>query len=142
VQMVFVGDLLQLPPVAKGEEKDFLRHRYGTPYFFSSDAFKSIRFELHELTKVYRQKDQEFINVLNAVRTNTASELDLQYLNQRIDEEFTPGEGDFFITLTTTNAKADAINETNLQSLDHPLEISEANIKGTVKFDEYPTSEI
>lgn len=142
VQMVFVGDLLQLPPVAKGEERIFLQHRYGTPYFFSSDAFNSIRFELHELTKVYRQKDQEFIEVLNAIRSNTASESDISYLNQRIDEGFRPGEEDFFITLTTTNAKANGINEANLESLDYPLEISEAKVGGVVEFDEYPTSKL
>lgn len=142
VQMVFVGDLLQLPPVAKGEEKDYLRHRYETPYFFSSDAFKSIRFEVHELTKVYRQKDQEFIDVLNAIRTNTAKESDIYYLNQHINEEFKPEKKDFFITLTTTNAKADANNEANLELLDSPLELFEARIEGTVELGEYPTSKV
>lgn len=142
VQMIFVGDLLQLPPVVKGEERDYLNHKYETPYFFSSDAFKSVQFKLLELTKVYRQEDEDFINVLNAVRTNTVTESDIQFLNEHLDEEFEPDKSEFFITLTTTNAKADSINETNLESLDTPIEVAEAKIVGTVEADEYPTSKL
>lgn len=140
VQIVFIGDLLQLPPVAKGEELKFLHHEYGTPHFFMSKSFNLIEYDFYELMKVYRQKDQIFIDVLNAIRVNEATESEITFLNERVDTEFKPNRQDFFITLTTTNRKADLINNENLESSTEKLEVVQAEICGTVSPDQFPTA--
>lgn len=113
VQMVFVGDLYQLPPV----DRDFaggqgLVKEYDSPYFFDSRSFKLGNFIFAELKKVYRQKDQVFLEVLNAVRNNLASSEHLKILNSRSEDsgaKFTFEK--FAVYLTPTNARAKQVNE-------------------------------
>ena len=119
VQMVFVGDLYQLPPVVGKEERDIFRTHYATPYFFSAKALESESLEVVELEKVYRQKDEQFVSLLNKIRNNSLEPEDIEELNQRYQPDADTAQDEAFtINLTTTNAKADEINETHLNALD------------------------
>ncbi len=117
VQMIFIGDLYQLPPVVTGQEREIFRTRYQSPYFFSAESFASLDMEFIELEKVYRQSDGEFIRLLNAIRNRTVTESDLEILNRRVDADFEPSPKECCITLTSTNDLADRINEERLARL-------------------------
>ena len=71
VQMIFIGDLYQLPPVVSGAEREIFRSHYSSPYFFSAKIMEQLDMEFVELEKVYRQKDNEFIRLLNTIRNNS-----------------------------------------------------------------------
>lgn len=117
IQMIFIGDLYQLPPVVTGQEKDLFRNYYKSPYFFSAHVFENLNMEMIELEKIYRQKDDKFIHLLNAVRNNSATEGDLAWLNKRYNPSFEPKRNDFYICLTSTNDLADQINSERLGQL-------------------------
>ena len=116
IQMILIGDLYQLPPVVASQEKQIFRGHYTSEYFFDAKIFKEMKIEYLELEKVYRQKDEKFISLLNAIRNNTAGETELMELNERCDPGFMP-RGDYFISLTTTNLMASEINEEHLSKL-------------------------
>ncbi len=78
VQMVFIGDLYQLPPVVTGKEKEIFRDHYKSPYFFDSKIFEHLDMQFIELEKIYRQKDKKFIQLLNAVRNRSVTEKDVK----------------------------------------------------------------
>ncbi|MBL4693755.1 AAA family ATPase [Candidatus Gracilibacteria bacterium] len=108
IQMVFIGDLYQLPPVVAGAtEKEMFRTQYASPYFFSAKALQDIDLTFLELEKVYRQKDNDFITLLNKVRNNSINQQEINVLNERHNPDKSE---DFVITLTTTNAAADKKN--------------------------------
>lgn len=141
IQMVFVGDLYQLPPVVTSKEKAVFTDLYETPYFFSSQVFKTFDMEFIELEKVYRQHDQRFIELLNAIRNNSIEADGLGLLNERfVPEQNTPGGG-LSVRLTTTNAMASDINAGELTKLRGKSRTFKALREG--KFgDEYlPTAE-
>ncbi|MDD3845110.1 MAG: AAA family ATPase [Syntrophorhabdaceae bacterium] len=119
VQMIFVGDLYQLPPVVASSEREIFTHRYDSPYFFSAQVFKEKSFEIEfiELEKVYRQTEQDFIELLNAIRNRTCTDDDIERLNRnhRPDAPY-PTDG-FYITLTTTNDLAAKRNLEMLEAL-------------------------
>jgi ATP-dependent DNA helicase PIF1 len=140
VQMVFVGDLYQLPPVVTSQEREIFRGHYATPYFFSAQALEGTELEIIELEKVYRQKDQDFIDLLNKIRNNSIDENDLARLNGRLSKKTETGGSDFPITLTTTNAIADAINAQHLVALKGKPLRSEAVIEGKFGKEYYPTA--
>jgi ATP-dependent DNA helicase PIF1 len=119
VQMIFIGDLYQLPPVVTGAEKEIFTHRYETPYFFSAQVFKEPTFDMEfiELDKVYRQTESAFINLLNGIRNRTCTDDDLETLNSRYMSGFTPPNDEFHIVLTSTNELATARNLERLDSL-------------------------
>ncbi|MBI1884254.1 MAG: AAA family ATPase [Chlamydiae bacterium] len=117
VQMIFFGDLYQLPPVVSSKERETFKRYYPIPYFFGSNVFKNFPMELIELEKIYRQKDLRFIELLNAIRNNSASEKHLEMVNKRLDPAFEPHAKDFFIQLTPTNALAEEINQAQLLKL-------------------------
>lgn len=120
VQMVFIGDLYQLPPVVSGrEEQEFFRTTYKSPYFFDALVFENMEWEFIELHKIYRQKDQDFIDLLNKIRNNSIEDQDIERLNTRFDPHFESVDenADFYITLTTTNVAADAINDQKIARL-------------------------
>ncbi len=123
VQMVFVGDLYQLPPVVASTEKEIFTHRYETPYFFSASMFNEPTFDMEfiELEKVYRQTDEEFIALLNAIRNRTCTNGDMEKLNERLDPTFVPPKEAFYVTLTSTNELATTRNLEKLASLSGPL---------------------
>ena len=117
VQMIFIGDLYQLPPVVTSHAREIFRTHYATPYFFSAKVFDGLDIAFVELEKIYRQQDGEFIRLLNAIRNRTVTDDDLALFNQRHDPNFTAPPGDFYIHLTSTNDLADAINEEQLAGL-------------------------
>lgn len=117
VQMIFIGDLYQLPPVVAGHEKEIFRGHYTTPYFFGAKVFNELEMEFIELEKIYRQRDDEFIRLLNAIRNRTVSDNDIELLNQRFMPRFAAPPDDFFIYLTSTNEQANRINDEQLAGL-------------------------
>jgi len=141
VQMIFVGDLYQLPPVVTGPEKEIFTTHYKTPYFFSAHALRDAEPEIIELEKVYRQKDQTFVNLLNRIRNNSVEEADMDHLNQRFQPNYAPSSvKEFYISLTTTNQKADEINASHLSALKGKLHDSSARISGDFGKEYYPTA--
>lgn len=141
VQMIFVGDPYQLPPVVLGAEEDYFRSRYATPYFFSADAFRELPYEIVQLEKVYRQRDDEFITLLNAVRTGEATVAEFARLNDRYLPDFEPPDDEFWITLTTTNAMAETVNDRKLSGLASPLLIHHAHEWGEVEPADKPVAD-
>ncbi|WP_394772975.1 helix-turn-helix domain-containing protein [Flavobacterium sp.] len=111
VQVLFIGDLLQLPPVIRDEEWRTLRNYYKGKFFFHSHVMQQYPPLYIELSKIYRQTDDSFISVLNNLRNNQITTEDIQILNQYVKPDFDLKNNPGYITLTTHNAKADSINE-------------------------------
>ncbi|OIO26558.1 hypothetical protein AUJ14_01635 [Candidatus Micrarchaeota archaeon CG1_02_55_22] len=130
VQMLFFGDLHQLPPVVTESERDALQGAYDSPYFFDSNALRKTSVHVFELEKVYRQKDAAFIELLNAIRTNTADENHLGVLNSRVTRQLTGQNGELCVTLTATNDVADSLNQQQLASIRRPPYYFEATRVG------------
>lgn len=139
VQMIFVGDLYQLPPVVR-EEDEAYSSRYETPFFFSARSLQSADFAVVELDTIYRQKEQEFVDLLNRVRTNEVEEADLRLLNSRYQPGYRHTGKGFFINLTATNRKADEINARHLEALSSKLHTTKAKIDGEFGPEYYPTA--
>ena len=142
VQMVFIGDLYQLPPVVTSSEKEIFKTHYASPYFFDARVMEGLSFEFVELEKIYRQKDDVFISLLNAVRNNSATEEHLSVINQRWEPEFVPNPKKFFLYLTTTNALADTINEHELAKLPVSEHTYEAHVTGAIDDRAMPTDSL
>jgi len=117
IQMIFFGDMFQLPPVVSRGEEEIFRSIYHSPYFFSSNVYAQIDLKILELKKIYRQKDENFIHLLNAVRHNQLQDHHLHAFNSRHHSKVSFKAGDFFVTLTTTNAIAEVVNTTELKTL-------------------------
>lgn len=117
VQVLFIGDLLQLPPVVKNQEWDVLKRYYDGVFFFHSEVVRQYPPLYIELEKVYRQSDQIFINLLNNLRNNNVSTEDVALLNQYTNPTFNIKDNPGYITLSTHNAKADQINIDALKGL-------------------------
>lgn len=129
VQMVFIGDLFQLPPiVATEEEKRLFEMAYETPYFFSANVLKDFDWEMLELGKVYRQENRHFLRLLDAVRLNQADYEDLEDLNARYLPHFEPPST--YVVLSPRNAKVDSINRRELDQLVTHEYIFTATVKG------------
>ena len=114
IQMIFIGDLYQLPPVVSSAESEAFRSLYETPYFYSARSFAPLNMEFIELEKVYRQHDQAFIDLLNAIRNNSITEDGLGCSTSATYPNFEPPRGEMYIYLTTTNEMAGRINEDEL----------------------------
>jgi hypothetical protein len=130
VQVLFIGDLYQLPPVVRNEEQSVLGNYYKSPWFYEAKALQEDRLVYIELDKIFRQHDQEFIDVLNNLRNNIATTEDIALLNQHYKEPAEIKELKEVITLTTHNYKADEINKRELQSLPSESHFFEANVEG------------
>lgn len=117
VQMLFIGDLFQLPPVVQEEEWKTLRPFYTSPFFFHAQALQQAPPLYLELKKIYRQSDEAFIDLLNKLRNNKVQQEDLQLLQQFYKPDFKPETKGEYIILTTHNAKADVINQEELRKL-------------------------
>lgn len=139
VQVIFFGDLFQLPPViASPYERKVLTDMYESPYFFSSRAYKSCKsLQMIELHTVYRQSEKRFIQLLDNIRRNTFDEDDLRDLNERAIAPTEPGHS--YITLCSTNAIANTLNASALNALNKPDRFFNGTVTG--KFSEriYPT---
>ncbi|OGJ22063.1 AAA family ATPase [Candidatus Pacearchaeota archaeon RBG_13_36_9] len=142
VQMAFIGDLYQLPPVVKGEEKGVFKTHYKSPYFFDAHLFQKLKVEFIELEKIYRQTDQEFIRLLNAVRNKSVTEEDLKKINKRLAPKFEPSSDEFYINLTTTNKLSEEINNKELGKLSSKLFTFKGKIAGDFDKSYLPTEEV
>lgn len=139
IQMVFFGDLYQLPPVISRSENEAFRLLYETPYFYSAHSFIQLRMEFIELDKVYRQRDQDFIQLLNAISNNTITEDGLRRFNQRCIPDFEPPNDEMYIYLTTTNEMAGRINDDRLSKLSTDLYTFKAGVEGDFGDEYLPT---
>lgn len=139
VQMVYIGDLFQLPPVVRNEEWDLLQEYYKSPFFFDAHVIAHVPPVFIQLKKIYRQKDDVFINILNNIRNNRCPEKDLDILHQRFHTDFVPPKGENYITLCSHNYKADAINRQELEKLTGRLYRYSAKITGEFYERSYPT---
>jgi len=140
LQVVFFGDLFQLPPVvASGLEAMRFQSEYDSPYFFSARAMQEDSFQMEkvELQKVYRQESRHFLRLLEAVRLNRIDYDDLEDLNSRCLPQFEPE--DFYITLSARNARVDAINNKELERIPFPERVYTATITGDFDPRLYPT---
>lgn len=117
VQLLMIGDLQQLTPVVTTQDEQMLSQHYDTPYFFGSKALQQISYVTIQLTHVYRQQDQAFINILNHIRDGKPTPQDIVQLNARYHPSFVPKAEDGYIRLTTHNRMADSYNETELGKL-------------------------
>lgn len=139
VQLIFFGDLFQLPPVVSGEqERQFFTHRYASPYFFSADCLDLIDLEMIELSKVYRQDSRHFLRLLESIRNATVDYDVLEDLNARHQPDFTPPSEDNYLTLAARNATVNKINTTELTRLDYPEMLYLADVKGNFPEKLYP----
>lgn len=138
-QLLLVGDVYQLEPVVKSDEREIIGRFYPTPYFFSARVFDSIELVSVELTKVYRQSDKAFVSVLDHIRTNTAGAADLQLLNTRYDTHIEQSESDMYITLATRRDTVNFINEQKLAELPGEATVLRGEIKGEFPESSLPT---
>jgi ATP-dependent exoDNAse (exonuclease V) alpha subunit len=140
VQMILIGDLYQLPPVVKGEQKAVFRSHYASPYFFSSQVMEGLEMAFVELERVYRQSDDTFIRLLNGIRNRTVTEEDIAAFNRRYDPAFEASPQDYYIHLTSTNALADGINEARLAQLKGKLWQARGIVEGDFGAEYLPTA--
>ena len=128
VQVLFIGDLLQLPPVIRDEEWSTLKKYYNGKFFFHSHVVQLNPPLYIELSKIFRQTDDVFISILNNLRNNQISQEDIKNLNQYVQPNFDLKANKGYITLTTHNAKADTMNAQALQDLEGKLETFKPDI--------------
>lgn len=136
LQVVYIGDLFQLSPIASDSDAAILKKYYSGRFFVDSNVYQLTDPIYLELTKVYRQSDTEFLELLNAIRENKCSDPHFELLNGYCKTEVDNNA----ITLTTHNRKADLINESNLSSIRSPEKVLSAKIVGAYPPELYPTS--
>ncbi len=135
VQVLFIGDLRQLPPVIKNINSSVFNKIYPSYFFFDSIILKQYTPVIIELKTIYRQQDDIFVDILNAVRENKLTKNHINNLNKRLNKDFQPSHKDGYITLTTHNSQANQINETEINRLKEKEFVFEAKIK-----DDFPES--
>lgn len=141
VQVLFIGDLLQLPPVIRDDEWRVLRNYYSGKFFFHAHVVQQNPPLYIELSKIFRQTDDRFISVLNNLRNNTITQNDISILNEFVKPDFDLKANKGYITLTTHNAKADSINQQSLQDLEGNSRIYKAEITDDFPDKIYPIEE-
>ena len=140
VQLLMIGDLQQLAPVVKDEDREIINKYYDSPFFFGSRALRSSDYVTIELKHIYRQSDQVFINLLNKVRDNHVDSDVLSELNKRYIPDFDPDSDGGYITLTTHNYQAQLLNDSKLEKLPGSPHSFKATIKDEFPEFSYPTS--
>ena len=140
-QLLFVGDLYQLEPVLKEEERQLLHPFYPSSYFFDAIVFRSFKLVSIELRKVYRQSDQQFISILDRIRINQATSRDLQLINQRVDKSASSqkDDKDISITLSLRRDTVDYINNEELKKLPYESTTFFGIVKGEFPENALPT---
>ena len=141
IQLLMIGDVHQLAPVAKAEEWEVLSPYYDTPYFFGSLVLKNTPYTCVELEHIYRQHDDDFITLLNKVRNNQMDAECVRVLNSRFKPGFVPKDEEGYITLTTHNYQADQINDSKLAGIKQKTLVFKAEVHGTFPENTYPTKE-
>ncbi len=139
-QMLFVGDIYQLEPVLKDDDRRLLHPFYPSAYFFDAHIFRTFPLVSIELNKVYRQVDPVFISILDDIRTNHATDEDLRKLNARVSHgEDTPAPDDLTITLSTRRDTVDFINQRELDRLDGEPFVAMGEVRGEFPESALPT---
>jgi GTPase SAR1 family protein len=140
VQLLMIGDLQQLAPVVKDEDREIIGKYYDSPFFFGSRALSSTDYVTIELKHIYRQNDQAFIDLLNKVRDNHVDSDVLSELNKRYIPDFDPDSDGGYITLTTHNYQAQALNDSRLEKLPGRTHTFTATIKDDFPGFSYPNA--
>ena len=140
VQLLMIGDLAQLTPVVTPEDELLLRPYYDTPYFFGSKALQQTDYVTIQLEKIYRQTDQQFVDILNHVRDGLPTADDMLTLHRRYDPTFKPKPEQGYIRLTTHNRMADEYNDHEMQRLSTKPFTYTAEVEGNFPMLSYPTS--
>ena len=138
-QLLLVGDIYQLEPVLKEEDRLLLHPFYSSVFFFGAHVFREMQLVSIELKKVYRQTDPVFINILDHMRTSNVGTADLTLLNQRVGAELDDNNSHLAITLSTRRDTADFINEKHLEMLPGESTIFKGNVKGEFPESSFPT---
>ena len=141
VQVLFIGDMFQLPPVVPEQEWRILSEFYNSPYFFDSKVILDEPPVYIEFTKIYRQSEERFINLLNQVRNNEMDESGMEILDSRFQPAFRRSKDDGYIILTTHNRKADTTNSEELQKITERTYSFNAKIEGDFSEKAYPADE-
>lgn len=142
VQVILIGDTFQLPPIADFEQWNLLQPYYKSPFFFSSKVIEKNKPVYIELKKIYRQNEQEFIDLLNRVRVNQVTANEFNLLNSKHNPTFTPNGSSNYITLATHNKLVDSTNLTKLAELTTELKLFEATVSGLFPDNIMPTDRI
>ena len=143
VQVLVIGDLFQLSPVAREEEWRMLQDYYSGPYFFQAHVFQQLNPIYIELDHVFRQTNMDFVEILNQVRNNALTSQSLQMLNTRYLPEFKADEqNEYYIVLSTHNRKVDAINQHEMDALGGKVYCYSATIKDTFPESMFPMDEV
>jgi hypothetical protein len=138
LQVLYIGDLYQLPPVVSKEEWKLLESHYQSPFFFDAQVIRQSPPVYLELTQIYRQNEARFIHLLNNIRNNQVGPEDLELLHDYYQPEFIPSKKDNYITLTSHNAKADSINQEELDKLRGREHCFEASVTGEFNDKAFP----
>ncbi len=139
VQLLMIGDLRQLAPVVTRSDEVLLRESYYTPFFFGSKALSEIEYVTLSLSRVFRQKDDAFLRILNHLRDNIPDERDFQMLNARWQPHYIPQDEAGYIRLTTHNSLASEYNESRMRNLPGRAFSSKATVKGNFPESSFPT---
>ena len=141
VQLLMIGDLQQLPPIAHGEEEMILRQHYKSLYFFDCKALQNLEYSCIELKNVYRQNDSHFVDILNRARIGRLTPEDIDELNARYQPRFMPRPEDNYIRLVTHNRMVQNVNEGEMTKLDGDEYAFDAKVTGTFPPESFPTAE-
>lgn len=139
VQILYIGDLFQLPPVVQNHEWNLLKDYYASPFFFHAQALDNNLPLYIELKTIYRQSDERFISILNRIRNNQTTQTDLDILNAKYFPSFSPSKDDKYITLCTHNYRADQINRAELDRLKERAYSFTGDVKGNFSDNSFPT---
>lgn len=142
VQVLFIGDMLQLPPVVKNDEWNFLQQYYSSMYFFDARVLQYEQPLVLELEKIYRQDDKRFIEILNNLRDNKFVQSDINELNKHYISNFEAPKKEPYIFITTHNKKAEAINDNRLKKLKGKSSFYEAEVRGNFPENLFPLNPI
>ena len=138
-QLLLVGDIYQLEPVVREDDRRLLNPFYRSSFFFDAKIFQQFQLVSIELTKVYRQSDPVFISILDHIRTSQAQMKDLQLLNQRVGAQLDESDSKLAITLSTRRDTVDYINENQLKLLPGEPTLFRGNIQGEFPESSLPT---
>lgn len=139
VRVVVIGDLYQLPPIVRDEERHIFRTLYKSPFFFDAKCYPGGAFKTIELQQVHRQSDREFVDILDAIRTCAVTDDQIAKINTRL-EAHEEDEKDFHISLVPTNAMAETINLQHLSRLSGKAQVYEGSIENEFHDRELPTA--
>ena len=137
-QLLLVGDIFQLQPVVKSDEWQLMQPFYASAYFFSASVWQKMDLVSIELRKVYRQKDEDFIHILDRIRSNTTTDHDLRIINQRLGASFHNSQDEMAITLTTRRDTAEHINNEQLAALEGKATVFNGKVLGEFPESSYP----